>query len=700
VATSAGDGAPGILGAPLETGSFDVSDQLVAHLTMCPAAAQVAHSADLRVPPAPRLRAVLAAGRRLVGGPNPGPERQGPASVLVRRSLAAGLAFLVVISLVGPALLGGHGSPRARATWSGSLASLSGFGGSAMAKMVGALPGSANPPVLPKATTPPAPAPPSLATAAPLRPHEVFGFAPYWTLDQSSGFDVGAMTTLAYFSVGVNPDGTLDRSDAGWNGYQSQAFADLITRAHGAGDRVVLTVSCFSQSALDALTSSPTAPPTLSSALVGAIEAKNLDGVNLDFEGSGSADQVGLTNLVSSISAAVHAANPHYQVTMDTYASSAGDAGGFYNIRALAPLVDGFFVMAYQLNLQASASASSPLTSSMFSDLTTIEQYTAAVAPSKVVLGVPFYGYDWPTTDGTLTAQATGAPTTVPDGQVAASGHPTYWDATTDTAWTSYLVGTQWHESFFEDPSSLYLEAQMAQFFSIAGLGIWALGFDGNDPQMVGALDGFAPAIKDGAAGPSAPTTTSTTASASPASTVPASNPAAGPTATDAPSTTSPAPDPTSTSSTSLPVAPSTGGTGTTTTGAGLGGGPGSSLRYSGIWEGQAVVLTLLPPAQNLPGGTPTYLGQLTGFQSNDPVVSCLASEPALNVWQLSSDPAVDYVEAQQPNDCVTAILSFPAGSQSATAPGTSSPASAASSAPSDNRVSTASLGALRPSGS
>ena len=50
----------------------------------------------------------------------------------------------------------------------------------------------------------------------------------------------------------------------------------------------------------------------------------------------------------------------------------------------------------------------SPLTSTMFSDKTTIDQYAAAVPAAKVILGVPYFGVDWPTTDGTLTAQATG----------------------------------------------------------------------------------------------------------------------------------------------------------------------------------------------------------------------------------------------------------------------------------------------------
>ena len=56
---------------------------------------------------------------------------------------------------------------------------------------------------LPAATAPPAPAPPSLEGAPALRPHEIFGFAPYWTLPISSGFDLAGLTTLAYFSVDV-----------------------------------------------------------------------------------------------------------------------------------------------------------------------------------------------------------------------------------------------------------------------------------------------------------------------------------------------------------------------------------------------------------------------------------------------------------------------------------------------------------------
>lgn len=130
------------------------------------------------------------------------------------------------------------------------------------------------------------------------------------------------------------------------------------------------------------------------------------------------------------------------------------------------------------------------------------------VPASKVILGVPYYGYDWPTTGPGLGATATGPKTPLSYAQITAAGHPVYWDPVTQTAWTSYQVGTQWHQTWFDDAASLALKAQLADFFHIAGLGVWALGMDGNNPSMLAALLGHAPVVKNFVAGPGVTTTT------------------------------------------------------------------------------------------------------------------------------------------------------------------------------------------------
>jgi hypothetical protein len=569
------------------------------------------------------------------------------------RAVVATACLVLVIALVVGGLSGGP-SPSSNAAASGSRDNIFGrLGLSALARAGMAEHHAVN---LPPATAPPEPAPPSVADAPPLKPHEVFGFAPYWTLAQSDGFNVSGISTLAYFSLDVNPDGSVAQSGSGWNGYQSQALVDLVNRAHAAGDRVVLTVENFDQTQLNQLTSSPTAPSVLAKQLLGLVQQKNLDGVNLDFEGTGSADQSGLTRLVTTVSNFLHASNPHYQVTMDTYSSSAAGSGGFFNLPALASVVDGFFVMEYNPNVAGAQSATSPLTSGMFSDQTAVSEYASAIPASKVILGLPFFGIDWPTSNGTLTAQATGPATTPSLGDILASGHPLYWDPVTDSGWTSYQVGTQWHETFFDVPTSFYVAAELAQNAGLGGVGMWALGMDGNDPADLSALLGFAPAVKGGVVGPIAPGTVTPTTTG-PTSTAPASSPSDSPSTGTAPTTSTTPGSPTTTttttpgSTTTTTTAPGTSTTTTTTTTA-------PTYTYDGQWNGSAVTLTEVsgsgvPPVSGDPAG------QLSGFTTTDPSVSCLSTEPSLNVWAVQGSITEFLVVASTPTDCATADFVF-----------------------------------------
>jgi len=504
---------------------------------------------------------------------------------------------------------------------------------------------------LPAATQAPTAAPAALVSAPPLAAREDFAFAPYWTLPQSGTFDLTGLSTLAYFSLGVNPNGTIAESGPGWNGYQSQALSSLITRAHAAGERVVLTVNDFGQSSLDSLTSMPSAPATLSAALIPLLQAKSLDGVNFDFEGAGSGDQAGLTNLIASVSGALRAADPHWQVTMDTYASSAGDPGGFYNIPALAQSVDAFFVMAYELNLGAASTAASPLTSGQFSDATTLAQYTAVVPASKVIIGAPFFGINWPTDNGTMAATATGGATDIADSQVQSSSEPQYWDPITQTGWTSYQVGTQWYESYFEDPYGLYQEAQLAAKDGVRGVGIWALGMEDNDQSMIFALDNIAPAGGPGSTGPTS-TSSSPATAGSPTPTAVAL-PAGGTTTTNARTTTSP-----STPGGSSGSPSGSGGSATTTSAAPAATTTTTSapLSTTAIFKGATVTLT---PVNQGDVDTLSNEGSVTSFESNNPLYSCLNGKSVV-VYGYGLLTGKYVVDATTPGDCINQEFTFP----------------------------------------
>src|SRR5205823_2775757 len=80
----------------------------------------------------------------------------------------------------------------------------------------------------------------------------------------------------------------------------------------------------------------PAAGPNLISQTIMAVASKNMDGVNVDFEGSGSAlfpdIPNGITGFMTQLSSAMHARWPQSEVSIDTYAGAASWDGGIFKI--------------------------------------------------------------------------------------------------------------------------------------------------------------------------------------------------------------------------------------------------------------------------------------------------------------------------------------------------------------------------------
>src|SRR5450759_3868816 len=78
---------------------------------------------------------------------------------------------------------------------------------------------------------------PSLANPGTVTPNsnltalrrEVLGFLPYWELGSTLNYDT--ISTIAYFGVDLNGDGTLNKSGNGWNGWNSSAMTSVISDA-------------------------------------------------------------------------------------------------------------------------------------------------------------------------------------------------------------------------------------------------------------------------------------------------------------------------------------------------------------------------------------------------------------------------------------------------------------------------------------
>jgi hypothetical protein len=225
---------------------------------------------------------------------------------------------------------------------------------------------------------------------------EVFGFLPYWELGSTLNYNT--LSTVAYFGVSVNADGSLYETGNGWSGWNSSTMTQVINDAHAHGTRVVLTAQSFAWGTSEAATqtallSSPTARQNAAATIAATVRSRGVDGVNLDFEPIASGQRTSYVLFVQQLRIELDKLQPGYELTF-----CATGAPGTYDLpNLLAPgAADAVFIMGYNLRGSDPATAGSidPLTSSLtrYTLTSVTNTFISQVPASKVILGLPWYG--------------------------------------------------------------------------------------------------------------------------------------------------------------------------------------------------------------------------------------------------------------------------------------------------------------------
>ncbi len=367
---------------------------------------------------------------------------------------------------------------------------------------------------------PGAPAAPQAAVGGAAGPQrEVFGFALASSLsDPTVGdptWDFSLLSTVAFFGLHVQNDGTF-ASDSGATVWSSSELTNLVTTAHAHGTKVVLTIilqdfSPNTPSMCAGLNHVSTTIPNT----VAEIKAKGVDGVNVDYEGlNGSCGNPtdsswarhAFTNFLIGLRSAMPAGS---YLSVDTYASSAADPVGFYDIGGLNASVDSFFVMAYDLEYSNYSrppvgcssfclGPTAPLSGYYYNDTSVAQQYLSVVPGSKVILGVPYYGRKACVASGTPNAYPTSS--VVADSYLDASGeagsnlvkpgtygaHRDANDSAGQERWDTWFNTSLncTRELYWDDTVSLGHKYALVNADNLRGVGIWNLNYGGGAPEL------------------------------------------------------------------------------------------------------------------------------------------------------------------------------------------------------------------------
>jgi spore germination protein len=260
------------------------------------------------------------------------------------------------------------------------------------------------------------------------------------------------------------------RRDAG---ARDQALIEL---AHSKNVLVIPTIHniVLSGDPLPSLLSSPDRRGNHIRNIVDEVLENNYDGIDIDYEMIDTSLREEYSAFITELAAALHAQNKLLTIAVHAKHCDYCGLGGFQDWVVLGQAVDRLRIMTYDYHWRGGGPG--PVAPIYW--VSKVADYAKTVVdPAKVVIGVPFYGYNWPRS-GEATPQLWEAI----NAQIEARGlrvNLAESDANgpVQENWITYGGREVW----FATSRSLAAKLDLVQQMDLAGIAIWRLG--GEDPD-------------------------------------------------------------------------------------------------------------------------------------------------------------------------------------------------------------------------
>lgn len=310
----------------------------------------------------------------------------------------------------------------------------------------------------------------------------IYGFYPDNPYMENYQPDWTVLTHIAWYKWTLNEDGTLQPTD------NISYFNAVKDEAHAHGVNVCLCIRGYDS----------TNPNSMDTVLAyhqqdciqnitDLLNSTGADGINIDWEApssvTNSVDKKPIKpefeNFMKNLYITMKALNSSYHLSFDTYSDLSNEK--LFQNANLSNYCDNVFLMDYDMG-HWKAGPNSPCNGSSYYDIgDSIRDCEQYYPTSKIIMGLPFYGYDM-ICSGSSPGATVYAKNTIYIGNAEAYSqiNESRWDSNSQTPWYRYQVGNQWHQVWYDNETSLAIKYQYAKDQGIAGIGFWALGYEHN----------------------------------------------------------------------------------------------------------------------------------------------------------------------------------------------------------------------------
>ena len=334
-----------------------------------------------------------------------------------------------------------------------------------------------------------------------LNSHQIIGFLPYWLLDKADKDYSKYVTTLTYFSLTLNPDGTIQKlinpgeEDPGWYALHSGKADRFFDQAKKENVQLSLLVFSGNEEHIEGLMSDPAVhAQNLVNDVAPIMKQYGFTDLNLDIETVSTASDEARTNFTEFTREVKRQVNKQKlgTVTIDV-SPTALIKNYLINVKELADTVDYFVFMTYDYHYPGSSVTGpvSPVggarTEAEFDTRVAVEEALHILKPEQILIGAPLYGYGWETiADSPRSAVIPGTGLTYSNRKVEEllSQCATCSAKEDPVAKEQYVIykdvdtGT-YYQIFYPDSNSMSEKIKLAKEYGVGGVALWALGYDG-----------------------------------------------------------------------------------------------------------------------------------------------------------------------------------------------------------------------------